>query len=91
MLTRTVAVAALAASLMAVGVSPSLAGAKSSPRFPGWYDTNAIAAQSRANLLENKLTPAAVTKVKQLRGITTPPVSGSCGILPQPGRYRAGR
>src|SRR5215469_730615 len=80
MLTRTFAVAALTASLMAVGTSPSLAGAGSSPRFPGWYDTNATAAQSRANLLEKTLTPPAVTKVTHLRSITTPPAAGSCRV-----------
>lgn len=80
MLTRTFAVAALTASLVAVGASPSLAGAKGSPPFPGWYDTNATAAQSRANLLEKILTPSAVTKVKHLRSITTPPVSGFCRV-----------
>src|SRR5215467_14618145 len=78
MLTRTFAITALTASLMAVGASPSLAGTNSSPRFPGWYDTNATAAQSRANLLEKTLTPAAVTKVTHLRSIATPPASVSC-------------
>src|SRR5215470_13957661 len=80
MLTRTFAIAALTASLMAVGASPSLAAVKSSPRFPGWYDTNATAAQSRANLLEKTLTPAAVTKVTHLRSITTPPATGDCRV-----------
>lgn len=80
MLTRTFAIAALAASLIAVDASPSLAGTNSSPRFPGWYDTNATAAQSRANLLEKTLTPAAVTKVTHLRSITTPPATGDCRV-----------
>jgi len=80
MLTRIFTVAVLTASLVAVGASPSLAGAKGSPPFPGWYDTNATAAQSRANLLEKILTPSAVTKVKHLRSIATPPVSGFCRV-----------
>src|SRR5215470_15774519 len=80
MLTRTFAIAALTASLMAVGASPSLAAVKSGPRFPGWYDTNATAAQSRANLLEKTLTPSAVTRVMHLRGITTPPATGDCRV-----------
>jgi len=80
MLTRTFAIAALTASLMAVGASPGLAGAKSGPRFPGWYDTNATAAQSRANLLEKTLSPSAVTKVIHLRSITTPPATGDCRV-----------
>jgi outer membrane protein assembly factor BamB len=40
----------------------------------GWVDTNANAAQSRANLVENVLSPAAVTKVKHLRSIIAPVV-----------------
>jgi hypothetical protein len=74
------AIVALTASLMAFGASPGLAGAKSSPRFPGWYNTNATAAQSRANLLEKTLTPAAVTKVIHLRSITAPPATGDCRV-----------
>jgi hypothetical protein len=77
-LTGIFAIAALTASLMAFGASPGLAGAKSSPRFPGWYDTNATAAQSRANLVENILSPSAVTKVIHLRSMTAPPVAGFC-------------
>ena len=79
-LTGIFAIAALTASLMAFGASPGLAGAKSSPRFPGWYDTNATAAQSRANLVENILSPSAVTKVIHLRSITTPPAPGFCRV-----------
>jgi outer membrane protein assembly factor BamB len=39
---------------------------------PGWDDSDANAALSRANLAENILTPAAVTKVKHLRNLTPP-------------------
>jgi len=73
MLGKTLAVLALAASCVAIGALPSLAGSKSSPRYPGWYDTNSSAAQSRANLSEHVLTPAAVAKVKYLRSVAGPP------------------
>jgi outer membrane protein assembly factor BamB len=81
MLGKTVAVLALAASLGAIGISPSLASGKpslasaTSTVGTGWNDTNANAAQDRANLIENVLTSAAVAKVKHLRSIVAPPVS----------------
>jgi hypothetical protein len=47
-----------------------MAGSKVS--YPGWYDTNGTAAQSRANLVENVLSPSAVAKVKYLRSVIAP-------------------
>jgi hypothetical protein len=73
MLGKVAAVLALAVSCAVAGISPSQASSKGS--YPGWYDANASAAQSRANLLENVLSPVAVKKVKYLRSITTPVVS----------------
>jgi hypothetical protein len=73
MLGKIIAVLALTASCVTIGAPPSLAGSKSSPRYPGWYDTNSSASQSRANLSEHVLTPAAVAKVKYLRSVTGPP------------------
>jgi hypothetical protein len=69
---KTVAVLALAASLGVTGASPSLAGSQGSIGTGGWTNTNASAAQSRANLAENVLTRAAVTKVKYLRSVVSP-------------------
>jgi PQQ-like domain len=45
--------------------------AESSP----WFDTNSNAAQSRANLSEQVLTPSAVPKVKYLRSVVSPLVT----------------
>jgi len=73
MIGRTVAVLALAASCVVTSVTPGAASSKFS--FPGWYDTNASAAQSRANLIEHVLSPSAVTKVKYLRSVVAPVVS----------------
>lgn len=73
MLSKVIAVLALVASLGAAGISPSLASNKSVVGTPGWDDTNANAAGSRANLAEKVLTPAAVAGVKHLRSITAPP------------------
>lgn len=78
MLGKTVAVLALAASCLAVGVPPSLAGSKSKTAAftgVGWYDTDSNAAHSRANPAEKVLTPAAVAKVKYLRSVVAPPAS----------------
>lgn len=70
---KALTVLALAASLGAIGISPSLASARSTTGTGGWTNTNANAADSRANLSEKVLTPSAVTKVKYLRSFTAPP------------------
>jgi len=57
MLGKSLAVVALAASVGAISISPSLAGSKGAVGTPGWNDTNANAAGSRANLAEKVLTP----------------------------------
>jgi hypothetical protein len=77
MFAKTAAVLALAASLGGTGLAGS---ASSSVGTPGWLDTDANAAGSRANLAETALTPAAVTKVKYLRSITSPlaPPGANC-------------
>jgi len=77
---KTVAVLALAASFAVTGIPPGLAGGQASAGPPGWYDTNASAAQSRANLAEKLLTPSSVTKVKYLRSAVSSPYprSGQC-------------
>ena len=74
-LSKALAALALAASCLVIGIqaSPasiktSLAAAESSP----WYDTNANAADSRANLTEHVLSPSAVPKIKYLRSIVSP-------------------
>jgi outer membrane protein assembly factor BamB len=81
MLSKTIAVLALAASLGAIGIPPSLAGAKSTTGTGGWTNTDSNAAHSRANLSENVLTPTAVTKVKYLRSLASPPPrsASECG------------
>src|SRR4029077_8032903 len=81
MLGKTVAVLALAASFVVTGVQPSLASTENSP----WPQTNGNAAQSRVNLTEKVLTPAAVTKVRPLRSVLAPlrpqnPAGGPTGI-----------
>ena len=77
MLGKTVAVLALAASCVVIGVQPSLASTENSP----WPQTNGNAAQSRVNLTEKVLTPAAVTKVRPLRSVLAPlrPQNPACG------------
>jgi len=77
MLGKTVAVLALAASCVVIGVQPSLASTENSP----WSQTNGNAAQSRVNLTEKVLTPAAVTKVRPLRSVLAPlrPQNPACG------------
>jgi len=77
MLGKTLAVVALAASCVVSGVTPGVAASKGS--YPGWYDANATAAQSRANLIENVLSPSAVAKVKYLRSLVAPPITPSKG------------
>jgi PQQ-like domain len=83
MLGKTVAVLALAASCVVIGVPPSLAGSERSPATvqSGWYDTDSNAAHSRANLAEKVLTPSAVTKAKYLRSVVSPPAppNAPCG------------
>jgi hypothetical protein len=69
MLTRILAVLALAVSFAAITIGPSQAGSESSP----WFDTNSNAAGSRANPTEKVLSPTAVPKVKYLRSVTAPP------------------
>lgn len=71
MLTRILAVLALAVSFAAITIGPSQAGSESSP----WFDTNSNAAGSRANLTEKVLSPTAVPKVKYLRSVVAPPIS----------------
>jgi outer membrane protein assembly factor BamB len=77
---KTVAVLALAASCVVIGVQPSLASTENSP----WPQTNGNAAQSRVNLNEKVLTPSAVTKVRPLRSVLAPlrPRNPYCGPTP---------
>lgn len=75
MLGKTFAVLALAASIGAFTISPSLASSKSTTENSPWYDTNFNAAQSRANLSERVLSRSTVTKVKYLRSVVGPPLS----------------
>jgi outer membrane protein assembly factor BamB len=72
------AVLALAAATVGFRPQPSQAATgKSSPGhstgFSGWYDTDANAAGSRANLIESVLSPSTVPKVRYLRSITSRP------------------
>ena len=75
MLRKTMAVMMLAVSLGVTGVSPSLAAGRAAISTGGWTNANADAAQSRANLSENMLSPTAVTKIKYLRSIPSPVIS----------------
>jgi outer membrane protein assembly factor BamB len=70
-LAKTCAVVALAAALGLAAAPQSLATGRSTGT-PGWDDSDANGALSRANLAETILTPAAVTKVKHLRNLTSP-------------------
>jgi outer membrane protein assembly factor BamB len=86
MLRKTTVALALAASCTAAGVTPSFAATAASraasERSP-WYQTDAGAAASRANLNEKVLTPSTLAQVKHLRSKTepaTPPEAG-CGNL----------
>jgi outer membrane protein assembly factor BamB len=81
MIGKTVAVVALAASLAAISISPSLASSKSTSaasESAPWLDTNANAALSRANLTEKVLSPSVVSRIKYLRSVTAP-------VIPQAG------
>lgn len=86
MLRKAIAVLAVAASCAAVGATPSLAATAASraasERSP-WYQTDAGAAASRANLNEKVLTPSTVARVKHLRSMTEPasPPGAACGNL----------
>ena len=76
MLGKTVAVLALAASCLVMGVPPSLAGSKSTiaaATKAGWSETDSNGAHSRANPAEKVLTPVAVKRVTYLRSVTAPP------------------
>ncbi len=89
-ITVAAAALALAASCVVTGVPPSLAVAGSETSsghrasFAGWYDTDSNAALSRANLIENVLSPSAVAKVKYLRSVVSPLVSPKAFCGPQP-------
>jgi outer membrane protein assembly factor BamB len=72
MLRKTIAVAVLAVSLGVTSISPSLAAGPRTIGTGGWTNTNAGAAQSRANLSESVLSPTAVPKIQYLRSITSP-------------------
>jgi hypothetical protein len=74
MLGKAVAVVALAASLGAIGIPPSLASGQRSPTENSpWYENDSGAAHSRANLTETVLTPSTVAKARYLRGVVSPP------------------
>ena len=73
MLGKSAAAVVLAASCVVSGITSSVAGSKAS--YPSWYDANATAAQSRANLIEHVLTPAAVKKVTYLRSVVAPVIT----------------
>src|SRR5215469_11549190 len=79
MLTKSFGALALIAACMVTGVPLGPASSQSSTgstgSFPGWYDTNATAAQSRANLIEHVLSPSAVPKAGYLRSVVAPVVS----------------
>jgi hypothetical protein len=86
-LTTCIAVLVLAASGVVAGIPPSLAGTKTSlaaTESSPWPQTNANAAQSRANLTEKVLTPAALTKVGPLRSVLAPvrPQNPACDPMP---------
>jgi outer membrane protein assembly factor BamB len=83
-LTTCIAVLALATSSVVAGIPPSQAGTKTSlaaTESSPWPQTNGNAAQSRVNLTEKVLTPAAMAKVGPLRGFLAPlrPRSPYCG------------
>ena len=86
MLRKTTVALALAASCAAAGVTPSFAATAASQaaseRSP-WYQTDAGAAGSRANLSEKVLIPPTVARVKHLRSMTEPatPPGAACGDL----------
>src|SRR5215472_8400296 len=67
---RTFAIATALAAGMAIMAGPA-AAAGTSPRSP-WSQTNYDSAQSRANLTEDTLTRATVTKVSYLRSLVAP-------------------
>jgi hypothetical protein len=86
MLGKIVALLALAASCLVIGVPSSLAASKSDTAATtkaGWYDTDPNAAHSRANPAEKVLSAAAVTKVKYLRSVVSPPTSPRAPCGPQ--------
>jgi hypothetical protein len=86
MIGKTVALLALAASCLVIGVPPGLAASKNGTAATtqaGWYDTDANAAHSRANPAEKVLSAAAVTKVKYLRSVVSPPTSPRAPCGPQ--------
>lgn len=84
MFAKSVAVLALAASGLVLGVRPSLAGTGSSPAATaptGWYDTYGNAADAQVNPAEKILSPSAVKNIEYLRSITAPqtPPGAACG------------
>lgn len=81
MLKKILAVVALAASLEAVSIPPVLARSATGPatsESAPWWDTNANAANSRANLQETVLTPSTVPQITYLRSVTAPPPNQNC-------------
>jgi outer membrane protein assembly factor BamB len=86
MLGKTISLVVLAVSLGVTSTSPSLAAGPRTVGTGGWTNTNADAAQSRANLSENVLSPAAVPKVQYLRSISSPVIKPSA---PCPGNIAA--
>ena len=84
MLRKTTAALVLAASCAAAGVMPgsaATAASRAASENSPWYQTDAGAAGSRANLKENVLTPSTVANVGYLRTMTAPPTSpgNQCG------------
>lgn len=86
MFRKTTVALALAVSCAAAGIMPGSAATAASraagERSP-WYQTDAGAAGSRANLKENVLTPSTVAKAGFLRSMAAPPTPpGSlCGDI----------
>lgn len=84
MLGKFAAVAALAATGLLAGIAPTQARTVSTSAPVGWYDTNANAAQSRANPAETTLSPTQISKVEYLRTIASGPGSPNAPCGPQP-------
>ena len=85
-LAKTCAVAALTATFGLTAAPRGLAADKSPIGTPGWNDSDANGALSRANLAETVLAPSAVPTVKYLRSLTAPafPPRGCNDTAPTP-------